>query len=53
MVVWYADERVVVKPYDDGDLVVICTNNRVETNKIGRAYNSFQLLQCRLVVIYF
>ena len=43
---WYDNERVAAKPYGDGELTVICTAKGLKTSKIGRMYNSYQLLPC-------
>ena len=39
---WYVDERVAAKPYDDGELMVICTTNGVENEQ---GWKSVQLAE--------
>ena len=45
---WYANERVAVKPYGDGDLTVICMTNRVENEQ---DWKSVQFISTAAVLI--
>ena len=45
---WYADERVAVKPYDGGELAVIFTTNRVENEQ---DWKSVQFISTAAVLI--
>ena len=45
---WYADERVAVKLYDDGELTVICATNRVENEQ---DWKSVQFISAATVLI--
>ena len=53
---WYGDERVVAKPYDDGGLAGICTTNRVENEQDWKGVQFVStaavLVICNLFLIY-
>ena len=48
MGMWYVDERVAAKPYDDGELAVICTTNSVENQQ---DWKSVQFISTAAVLI--
>ena len=48
MGMWYADERVAAKPYDDGELMVICVVNWTEDQQ---DWKSVQFVSTATVLI--
>ena len=42
------DERVAAKPYDDGELAVICTTNGVENEQGWKSVQFLSTVVCKL-----
>ena len=49
MGMWYADERIAAKPYDDGELTVICVVNWTENEQ---DWKSIQFISAATVLFY-